>query len=536
MGLFIMKKYIHFITYVLIGVVACSILWLLISSIAQKIMWPESEQLRTARETSKIASLEFHALVDRWVYIGFFSILFFSILTITYGFTRSRLNISLVHHAIIAGSDIPIHYKDLTKMTPILTGLMNAEGLRAVSAGREDGRKETIEAFKNVANLQSKYYQTAKIALPQGQDVEQKALPFTTPSFADLLKDELAPGKPLILGYKEGRPEYRTLKNLKSMAVAGWQGSGKTLSTAYIIASSVLCYDAKVFVIDPHKGHDEGLYRTIQPLEQHGLIQVVNPFYMPQLIKTLTTTLDNRLSGTESSLQPILLVIDELARLAESKSFDELIKFIERATEETRKANITFIGCSQKWTARHFKGRADIRGCMNSALIHKTKSSQADLLLEDSQDKKLVKQLEHPGDAILMTDYAGPDIVSMPLATRYDMDTVVKMIGNGEPIECDSSVTFPASVTHTHNTSHTLVTGDTRLAPPLSDSELLRIMRQKKASGVTISSMATDMEFGRTYLSKWINGSEEMTETLRAKLHAYCQKKRKILPFKLEKE
>ena len=61
-------------------------------------------------------------------------------------------------------------------------------------------------------------------------------------------------------------------------------------------------------------------------------------------------------------------VIDELARIAKLDIFDEILGFIERCTEETRKANITFFGGSPKWTARHFKGRADIRGCMNSML------------------------------------------------------------------------------------------------------------------------------------------------------------------------
>jgi hypothetical protein len=66
---------------------------------------------------------------------------------------------------------------------------------------------------------------------------------------------------------------------------------------------------------------------------------------------------------------------------------------------------------------------------MNSMLIHKTKPSQADLLLEDAQDKKLVKQLQRPGEAILVTDYAPPVIVTMPYCCQQDMETVAAMIG-----------------------------------------------------------------------------------------------------------
>jgi hypothetical protein len=138
--------------------------------------------------------------------------------------------------------------------------------------------------------------------------------------------------------------------------------------------------------------------------------------------------LDRRLTGEEANEPGILLVIDELARLAKMDCFDVLVAFLERCTEETRKANITFIGGSHKWTARHFKGRADIRGCMNSMLIHKTKPSQADLLLEDAHDKNLVKHIHRPGEAILVTDYASPVLVAMPFCTRKDMETVAGIV------------------------------------------------------------------------------------------------------------
>ena len=259
------------------------------------------------------------------------------------------------------------------------------------------------------------------------------ALPASTftPSFAELLtKGIIAPGKPLILGYHQGQPQFRSLNDLKSLAIAGWQGSGKTFSTAYIIASSVLAQDVYAYVVDPHKNHEEGLYALIRPLEKTGHVKVINPFDTPTLIQNLSCILDRRLTGKEPSTPGILLVIDELACLSKMEYFDGLIAFLERCTEETRKANITFIGGSHKWTARYFKGRADIRGCMNSMLIHKTKPSQADLLLEDSHDKNLVKQIQHPGEAILVTDFDTPTLVSMPLCTRDDMNTVADMVND----------------------------------------------------------------------------------------------------------
>jgi hypothetical protein len=161
------------------------------------------------------------------------------------------------------------------------------------------------------------------------------------------------------------------------------------------------------------------------------------------LLADLNHTLDRRLSGQEASAPGILLVIDELARLAKMDCFEVLIAFLERCTEETRKANITFIGGSPKWTARHFKGRADIRGCMNAMLIHKTKPSQAELLLEDAHEKNLVKLLQQPGDAILATDYGVPTVVSVPLCTRQDMETIAQILGNAQT---PTSATAPEPV------------------------------------------------------------------------------------------
>jgi AraC-like DNA-binding protein len=197
-----------------------------------------------------------------------------------------------------------------------------------------------------------------------------------------------------------------------------------------MVASSILAYGVHAYIVDPHKHHRESLYALIKPLESTGHVTVINPFDTPALLDDLNRILDRRLSGQEASDSGILLVIDELARLAKMDCFDVLVAFLERCTEETRKANMTFIGGSPKWTARHFKGRADIRGCMNSMLIHKTKPSQAELLIEDAHDKNLVKHLQRPGEAILVTDYEAPTLVSIPFCTQKDMETVANLVKN----------------------------------------------------------------------------------------------------------
>lgn len=374
--------------------------------------------------------------------LGILMIFGLSLLILSGGYARARIKQASVCTAKIGKhSAIPVHTDDLKTFYPIAANLSLAEIEASVSTSHEKAYQISRQMIEDITTY------TRVLAGQRGLLSNNQAIPaqaplslstaasVPAPTFANLLKSEqIAPGKPLIFGYHQGQPEHRNINNLKSLAVAGWQGSGKTSSTAYIIASSALAYGIQTYVIDPHKNHDEGLYSIIQPLEATGQVTVINPFDTPRLIEELNTRLDRRLAGAERSEQGILLVIDELARLAKMECFDKLLIFLERCTEETRKANITFIGCSTKWTARHFKGRADIRGCMNSALVHRCKVSQAELLIEDSQEKKLVKHLERPGEAILMTDFAGARKVQMPYCTRQDMENVARLIGNEKPV------------------------------------------------------------------------------------------------------
>ena len=367
--------------------------------------------------------------------IGAFGAINLSVLLVVGGIVRSKITQASVHVAHIGQHGaIPVHQKDLREFYQIAANLSLAEIEAAATHSHEQAYQISRQMIEDITEY-TRAITGRRAGLFAGSsaraDLLQSALPASSsvPTFADLLQNGLAaPGKPMVLGFHQGQPQLRSLKDLKSLAIAGWQGSGKTMSTAYIIASSVLAHGAQVYVVDPHKNHAEGLYALIKPLESTGHVHVINPFDTPTLIRNLEATLDRRLAGKEPSEPGILLVIDELASLAKMDCFDVLVGFLERCTEETRKANITFIGGSLKWTARHFKGRADIRGCMNSMLIHKTKPSQADLLLEDAHDKNLVKQIQRPGEAILSTDFSAAVLISMPFCARKDMETVAAMV------------------------------------------------------------------------------------------------------------
>jgi len=394
------------------------------------------EKIRLQIETlPRYAALKFYSAA------GVLAFLSLSIIILAGGYTGAKIRQSSVCTARIGRhSEIPVHYADLRHFYPIAVNLSLAEIEASVSTSHEQAYQisrqmlEDITHYTRILTGQRSRGRggSSRLNLEHEQRAPQHGSVYA-PNFRELLTTEMiAPNKPLILGYdRQGQPQYRHLQDLKTVAIAGWQGSGKTLSMAYLVASIIVAYRTQVYVIDPHKHHPESLAALLRPLEPTGYVTIVNPFDTPGVIRQLNETLDRRLNGKELSTPGILLVIDEMERMASMECFDELIAFLGRCTEETRKANITFLGSAHKWTARHFKGRADIRGSMNSLLIHKTKPSQADLLLEDTASKHLVKQLHHPGEAILSTDYdATPTLVSMPLCTGEDMRMVAEMLGS----------------------------------------------------------------------------------------------------------
>jgi AraC-like DNA-binding protein len=394
-------------------------------------------QLEAERYEIKRAALRREQDINFYGTLGIFSAVGLAVIILATGYSRAHVKQASVYVARIGQhSEIPIHQRDLQSFYPIAVNLSLAEIEASTSIAHEKAYRISRQMIEDITDytraIAGKRGMLALSDTRQSEEPGDIDIPLhsATPPFAELLRTGMAvSGKPIILGYdRQGQPQFRSLQDLKSLAVAGWQGSGKTLSTGYIVASSVLAYGVHAYIVDPHKHHPESLSSLLKPLEQSGHVTIINPFDTPALIEELDGILDRRLQGDAPSDPGIVLVIDEMARLAKMECFDILIRFLERCTEETRKANITFIGGSNKWTARHFKGRADIRGCMNSMLVHKMKPSQADLLLEDAQDKNLVKQLHRPGEAILSTDFAPPILVTIPWCTRDDMQTVAGLL------------------------------------------------------------------------------------------------------------
>ena len=500
---------------------------------------PESDRLRIAREEATINRIFFSLVFRQNLYIAGSSVILLSVLMGTYGLTRGHINRSRVHHAIIDKADIPIDKADLPRMAPILTGLVSAVQMTALNAGREEGKQEIFEMYRQVSGLQKLYLDTMKGTLPHDSlpAIEQKAIAHVTPSFASLIQSgAIAPGKSLIIGYTgNGKAIRSELSENYSTVVIGQSGTGKTTGEAFAIAQTILAYNASYSILDPHypDKRKESLGDRLGVLIHLPQVQI---YSKPLLLDEIVLELDHgfeqhKESGIEKPAH--IIVVDEHSLWKNSSNGGkDLLRFEEKIVYEGRKFGWYLHVTSKSPLAQDF-GSSAIRDNFVTSLLYKTKKHQAQTFYKDSRQVEMVQSCKKPGQCVFTDSRDTSQVITVPFCTSQDMYSVAQKVGNGSPIIVESTpVSAPVTVSHTHTPGHTIDTGEVTL----TDAELLQRMKEKKDAGISISQMSKDLKFGRTYLSKWMSGSENMTDVLRSKLQEYCQKKGKVIPFKLDND
>ena len=461
-----------------------------------------------------------------------------------------------IHVLELRSAKIPMREKDLPKALPVVYDLALAEKMEQNFPEKAFALYEKMAAMriKELDALTVRGRLTTQTAIPEKAQEAIDDRPVRTPTFRELFHNgAIEEGGDLLCGFSDvGEPQSRSLDDLKAVAVVGWQGSGKTLSMAYLTACSLIQESNSVaYVIDPHNNHKEGLGNILKPLENTGRLIIVKGFEVGETINNLNKILDDRLTGKASSKARILLVVDELARLSGLDCFNTLMDFIERCTNEIRKANILFIAGSTKWTARHFKGRADIRGTMPSSLVHHTKVSQAKLILEDmdKDTKALLRQVERPGTALLSTSSrSDPSLIHIPLITPADICEVVDFlkVANGQNVSSETfpsvdkccilgvdkiereTIQPPSNVVKFQPVDKTQVNEKSTAIQPVDKNneesqEIIEKLRKEiNEKRLTLGEISRLTKVDKSWLSKIINGGkvELMSENIRQKLRS----------------
>lgn len=463
---------------------------------------------------------------------------------LVYAFTR-RVKIE---SPVISGA---FPRKDALAIAQTALTVANSEAMGKALAFSEDITRARIADMTDFARAIRPGRETVNISnAPALSAATQQAA--AVPTFAALLSaGEIGEGLPLLMGFtRDGQPQRRTIADLKAVSVAGQQGAGKTGSMAYLITSTLLLSDeAEAYVIDPHWKHPEGLGAMIQPLAMTGRLHLINPMNIEATIDALDKRLDRRLAGQESSAAPVLFCVDELAKMGKTPVFAEkLLPFVERFTEETRKAGMVGVFGSQKWNARHFGNKADIRATIPSLLIHRIKPSQADLLLEDSENKKLMKQVSLPGQALMATSHdADPSVITVPLITRKDVEEVARMLSakysadvaqddvrqemsvetheetnepaNVSEVKCDNVVPF-----RRRNAEETAEERQTKTETAFLSADTLReILAEKLARNEeTLSGIANKANVSKGQLYRFLKENQNPSENLLTALQVFA--------------
>ena len=380
-------------------------------------------------------------------------------------------------------------------------------------------------------------------ALTAGNSIplENQTTPIgAAPTFAQLLSDGMiAPGKPLVIGYKkDNQPLQSTLDDNYSTVVFGQSGTGKTTGEAYSIASTVLSYGAHYTILDPHypDKNKESLGDRLGALTSLDNIRIVNnPYRLDEYTAQLTGEFEAFLqTGTGKS--PHIIVVDEHSVWKNASNGGKAwLKFEERIIYEGRKYGWYLHVTSKSPLAQDF-GTSAVRDNFVTSLMYKVKKHQALTYYKDPELVEMVQACDKPGMAVYTDRQDVSQVVRIPMIQAEDMQTVVTMVrqGNGQSIVIDSQASqLDARRDETVSVSqHTgqdtgqdtaASTGEAQESQLFSDGELLQIIQAKRDEGESVSGMAKDIDFERSYFSKWLSGGKEITDVLRDKLQAYCQ-------------
>jgi hypothetical protein len=216
-----------------------------------------------------------------WFYGGlsFAGVIGLSVLVVAFGVHRAQIKRASVHtYKFSGGTEVVIHEKDLSVAWQIVTGLTNAEELKAMNGGLD----KALQLYTTMADVQSRQIQAllGKRGLQPALPEAPTPLPITPPPTVEkiptfqelLLRGEIAPGKPMILGYANGVPRRGSFLDIYSAAIAGESGSGKTITLLFLIGSGIVAFQVRFIVIDPHDPHPKALGPKIKPLVNNGMI------------------------------------------------------------------------------------------------------------------------------------------------------------------------------------------------------------------------------------------------------------------------
>ncbi len=438
-----LHKFLFYGGLLTVSVVLLIFVWHTVVAVElEKRYYRQNPRIQLAEHAQYLKNVEFQGKRQRILSIITPAIVFSMALIFVIAVSRSKIKKASVHkYKIGQASEIIVHERDLSIAAPVAMGLVGAEQMQHANAGSEQAFTWT-ERFLEL-NADYVKHLTTRQALQSGT-AQHPALTGAEPlvfddthipTFRQLVeRGEIAPGRPMILGFDHGVARRGSFLDIYSAAVAGESGSGKTATLLFLIGSALMSMPVRFIGIDPHYPHPKSLGAKTKPLWDAGLmIMATYKDDMLKMLKEIDQIIQRRLKQVDVDTTPVVLVIDELAFLSTTSIGPEIAQTMERISMEGRKCAVYMLASSQTWLTAKTGGSSSVRDTLTSAFVHRIKPKQANLLLQDKDEaSKVKKHVKHAGQALLVPVGDESVVVKMPFTTEADMSYVVGMIGREE--------------------------------------------------------------------------------------------------------
>ena len=400
----------------------------------------EDPTIAEAKRKIKEHDIYWYSTVNKIAYILILTTALACVVMLTYSIAKSRLKKAAVHtYKIGKHSEVGVHENDLSAVGPqVAIGLTQAEQLKQQNKGLEQAfainKKISEMQRKQTHTLSGKRGTAAPIAASEqspalveegGQELD------AIPGFHHLLiSGEIAPGKPMILGFENGEPRRGSFLDIYSAAVAGESGSGKTSTMLFLIGSGIVTCGVRFIGIDPHYPHPKSLGAKTQPLWDAGLMYMATSQQdIVQVLQKIEALIERRLKQLDRDTTPVVLVIDELAFLSKTPIGSAIAHTMERISTEGRKCEVYMLASSQTWLAARTGNSSVVRDTLTSAYVHRIKPRQANLLLQDKDEVEKVKRhIKQAGEVLFCPVNDDSTVCRMPYTSEADIMMVAEML------------------------------------------------------------------------------------------------------------
>jgi hypothetical protein len=350
-----------------------------------------------------------------------------------------------------------------------------------------------------------------RFALPVPSVTEPQPM-HEIPTFRDMLTaGTIASGKPLVFGYRsDGSPKTGTWQDIFSGAIGGQSGYGKTATLRSLIAQSAL-QGVAFWIIDYHYPHPESLLATLGELKDAPLITSAEmAIDVPDILRAVLATIERRKLGQESCEVIKVLCIDEVLEIV--KHCPLAGEVIERIGTEGRKMRVYGLFSAQSWKADRVGG-STARDNLTSKFAHRMERKQADMLLQDADQTRIVKKL-HTGQALFCPHNGIAEVLTVPYCAPDDMQLVNKLVNKGANTEVNRQrVDLPVDQPGQH----------TKLVKP-GTVDLVDQVRSTLQTGGDFTALCRSTGFDKSYISKVLNHKKPMSKNVEACFRAWLSK------------